>query len=92
MKTMTSEREDDLPKTMAVIITQIPALTIRTGWVYLRTKRRARAGSKLLMKGLIENGMPLDLAKQLANQYEEDLSVRRIVKGFGGSFSKFRDW
>lgn len=76
MKTM-SEREDDLPKTVAVIMVSIPSLVIRTGFVYLRTKRKARKGAKRVMKGMIESGLPPELAKKLAGEYEAQLSIDR---------------
>jgi hypothetical protein len=91
MKTMPSKHEGDLPKTVAVIMTEIPAIALSTGWAYLKTKRRIRKGSKYVMKGLLENGMPKELAHELVNQYESDLSIRRIMKEFGGPFSKSHD-
>ena len=81
MKTM-SEREDDLPKTVAVIMVSIPSLVIRTGFVYLRTKRMARKGAKRAMKGMIESGIPPELAKKLAEEYEAQLSLRTIMRRF----------
>ena len=81
MKTM-SEREDDLPKTVAVIMVSIPSLVIRTGFVYLRTKRKARNGAKRVMKGMIESGIPPELAKKLAGEYEAQLSLRTIMRRF----------
>ncbi len=88
MKTMTSKHDGNLPKTVAVIMTEIPAIALSTGWAYLKTKRRIRMGSKYVMKGLLESGMPKELAHQLVDQYETDLSVRKLIKGFGGPFAK----
>jgi len=82
MKTM-SEPEGDLPKTVAVIMIAIPSLVLRTGFVYLRTKRKARKGAKRVMKGMIESGIPPELAKKLAEQYEAQLSIRTIMRRFG---------
>ena len=79
---MMSEREDDLPKTVAVIMVSIPSLVIRTGFVYLRTKRKARKGARKVMKGMIESGIPPELAKKLAGEYEAQLSLRTIMRGF----------
>lgn len=81
MKTM-SEREDDLPKTVAVIMVSIPSLVVRTGFVYLRTKRKARKGARKVMKGMIESGIPPELAKKLAGEYEAQLSLRTIMRRF----------
>jgi len=79
---MMSEREDDLPKTVAVIMVSIPSLVIRTGFVYLRTKRKARKGARKVMKGMIESGIPPELAKKLAGEYEAQLSLRTIMRRF----------
>ena len=79
---MMSEREDDLPKTVAVIMVSIPSLVIRTGFVYLRTKRKARKGARKVMKGMIESGIPPELAKKLAGEYEAQLSIRTIMRKF----------
>ena len=92
MKSMTSERDGNLPKTVAVLMTEIPSIVLGTGWAYLKTKRSIRKGSKYMLKGMLENGVPADLAHELAEQYETDLSVRKIMKEFGGSFSRFRGW
>ncbi len=77
-----TEHEDDLPKTVAVIIATIPGLVLRTGFIYLRTKRRARRNAKRVMKGMVENGMPPELAKELAFQYDDQLRVRTFVRTF----------
>jgi len=79
---MMNEREGDLPKTVAVIMVSIPSLVIKTGFVYLRTKRKARKGAKRVMKGMIESGLPPELAKKLAGEYEAQLSIRTIMRKF----------
>jgi len=84
---MTNKHDEDLPKTVAVIMSEIPAFALTMGWAYLKTKRRIHKVSKYVMKGMLENGMPRELADELANQYETDLSIRRIMKEFGGPFS-----
>lgn len=81
MKTM-SDQEGDLPKTVAVIMVSIPSLVIRTGFVYLRTKRKARKSAKRVMKGMIGSGIPPELAKKLAGEYEAQLSIRTIMRKF----------
>lgn len=81
MKTM-SEPENDLPKTVAVIMVSIPSLVIRTGFVYLRTKRKARKGARKVMKGMIESGIPPELARKLADEYEAQLSLMTIMRRF----------
>ncbi|MCZ7385322.1 MAG: hypothetical protein O8C63_11325 [Candidatus Methanoperedens sp.] len=77
-----TERDNDLPKTVAVIMVSIPSLVFRTGIVYLRTKRRARRGAKRVMKGMIQNGIPPELARKLADEYEAQLSLRTLMRRF----------
>jgi hypothetical protein len=79
---MTSEREGDLPKTVAVIMVSIPSLVIRTGLVYLRTKRRARKGARKVMKGMIESGIPPEVARKLADEYEAQISIKTLMRRF----------
>jgi hypothetical protein len=81
MKT-TSKREGDLPKKVAVLMISIPSVALRTGFVYLRTKRRARKSARKVMKGMIESGIPPELARKLADEYEAQLSLRTIMRRF----------
>jgi hypothetical protein len=82
---LTNRAEDDVPKIVASVMVSIPRLTLRTGFAYLRMKRDIRRSSKVLMRGLIENGVPKDSARALAMNYEADLSVRNILKGVSGA-------
>lgn len=82
MKTM-SESDGNLPKTVAVIMTTIPSLVLKTGFTYLRTKRRARKNAKRVMKGMIDNGVPREYAKKLANAYDSGLRLRSVIGEIG---------
>jgi len=77
--------EDDVPKIVASVMVSLPSLTLKTGFAYLRMKRNIRRSSKILQKELIENGVPARSAKQLAQGYEGDLSVRNLFKGAVGA-------
>lgn len=81
MKTMT-ERDGDIPKTVAVIISSIPSMVVRTGVIYLKTKRRIRKRSRLVMRGMVANGLSPELARRLADRYEEELSIRNLIRTF----------
>ncbi len=89
---MTNRHDENLPKTVAVIMTEIPSIALSAGWAYLKTKRRVRVGSKFLMKGMLDNGMPQDLARMLADQYESTLSVRNLIHTVRGSSSAWTGW
>ena len=82
MKTM-NERDGDLPKTFAVILASAPPLVIKLGVAYLRTKRKARRSAQDVLKGMVDSGVPLVVAKKLAEDYEARLSLRNIVGIFG---------
>lgn len=82
MKKM-SDRDGDIPKTVAVIMTTIPTLVLRTGITYLRTKRKARKNAKRVLKGMVENGVPREYAKKLAEAYDSGLRLRSVVSTFG---------
>ena len=78
-----SDPDGDIPKTVAVIMTTIPSLVLRTGFTYLRMKRKARKNAKKVMKGMIENGLPREYAKKLADAYDSGLRLRNIMGTFG---------
>ena len=80
---MMSDPERNMPKTVAVMMIKVPPLVIRTGFAYLRTKRRVREGARNVMKGMVESGLPPELAKKLADDYEAQLRLRTIVGSFG---------
>jgi len=82
MRKMRTDRED-LPKIVASIMVAVPGLGLRTGLVYLRTKRRLRRNARSIMKGMIEGGLPEKMARRLADSYEEDLSVRNLMHRTG---------
>lgn len=82
MRKMRTERED-IPKIVASVMVAVPGLGIRTGLVYLKTKRRLRKNAKSVMKGMIEGGLPEDVARNLASEYEAELSVRNLMRSVG---------
>jgi hypothetical protein len=86
---MMSEHRDDLPKLVAAITLTIPKIALGTGIAYLRMKRNARRSAKLFEKGLVSNGLSPTIAHELALKYETDLSIRKMITGFGGSFPKW---
>ena len=77
---MMYDKEQDLPKIVASIGWMIPSLTIKTGWAYLRMKKRAQKSSKSLEKSMVENGMPPAMAKELASKYGDDLSITNMMR------------
>lgn len=87
MRKMRTDRED-LPKIVASVMVAVPGLGIRTGLIYLRTKRRLHRNARSIMKGMVEGGMPEDFACRLADSYEAGLSIRNLTRTLGVSFSK----
>ncbi len=88
MRTMT-EPEEDIPKLVAAVLTAAPAIVVRTGYAYLSAKRKIRKGARLIEKGMVENGLPKELAHRLASEYEADLSLRRLMRDL--AFEGWRD-
>ena len=85
---MMSERRDDLPKLVAAITLTIPKIALGTGFALLKMKRKARKSAKIFEKGLVSSGLSSTMAHELAAKYESDLSIRRMMSGFSGGFSK----
>lgn len=78
------ESQEDIPKIVASVMVMVPSLTLKTGWAYLKTKRRLRSNAKLVRKTLVDSGVPLEHAKMLAMGYEEELSLRNLIHSFSG--------
>jgi hypothetical protein len=85
-----NESSEDLPKIVASVVATIPPLVFRTGWAYLRMKKRAQRMSKQLEREFVSNGIPPEYAERLAEQYATELSIRRIFRKmeipFGGAW------
>ena len=64
-------------------MSRVPGLVIRFGFTFLRFKRKVRKCAKVLRKSLVKNGMDKKLAKELAEAYEINLSIRELIKGRG---------
>jgi hypothetical protein len=86
---MMSEHQDDLPKLVAAITLTIPKIALGTGIAYLRMKRNARRSAKLFERGLVSSGLTHTMAHELALKYETDLSIRKMITGFGWNFPKW---
>jgi len=77
---MMSENKEDLPRIIASIGWMIPSLTVKSGWAYLRMKKRAQRTTKELMKSMVDNGIPPEMAKELASDFGEDLSITSMMR------------
>ncbi len=76
---MMSEHRDDLPKLVAAITMTIPKIALGTGFAYLKMKRKARKSAKLFEKGLVSNGLPPEMAHNLALNYGTEISIRKMI-------------
>jgi len=75
-----NESQEDLPKMIAAIALMIPGLTLKTGWAYLRMRKRAQKVSKVVEQGMISNGMPPHMARQLAGEFANDVSIHTWIR------------
>ena len=62
---------------------KLPRLIIKFLWTYMRFKKKMKRSSKALKKGMIKNGMDRKLARKLAESYEIDFSIRKLMKDQG---------
>lgn len=81
-----NEGSQDLPTIVASVMVTIPNLVFRTGWAYLRMKKRAQKVSRQLERQFVSGGIPSEYAEKLAGQFETDLSIRRMFTGMGFPF------
>ncbi len=68
---------------VASIVPKLPGLVMKFLWAYMVFKRRMKRSARAFKKGLIKNGMDKKLAKQLAESYEIDFSIRKLMKDQG---------
>lgn len=73
------ESSEDIPKIVASVMSAVPTLVIRTGWAYLRMKKRAQKASKEIEREFVANGIPPKFAEKLAEQYASELSIRKMM-------------
>jgi arginyl-tRNA--protein-N-Asp/Glu arginylyltransferase len=64
---------------MLAVAATAPTLVWRLGITYLRMKRRARRSGSEFYRSLVANGVPQIEARELANEFESAISLRRIV-------------
>jgi len=77
--------QEDLPKIMASIAVTVPMLAWKVGWAYLKAKKKRQRTAKHFTKGLVEGGIPPEVARLLADQYEGELSLRNFAKSVGAT-------
>jgi len=82
---MSEERSGEFVRMVPVLMVEIPKMVFRFGVPFLRMKKRAQKAESHFRTGLIQSGMPPELARELSDQYAKDLSIRRIVSGMQGS-------
>ena len=73
--TVSPSQGGDIPTITAVMIARLPRILLRSGWIYLSTKRRARKSAKAMAKTMESDGVPPEIARMLADNYEEDISL-----------------
>jgi intergrase/recombinase len=85
--TMTDGADDraDLPKVVGTVGARIPGMVIRLGFSYLRHKKNTQKAYKTFVRTLQENGVPEEMAKELAKTYTSDISVRKLINPDGES-------
>lgn len=85
MTTMkTNDEDDDVPKLVASIIVAVPGLTLKSGFAYLRLRRKAHKNSRMMMNSMIREGVPEEYARRLSDKYAADLSIKRFLGEFIG--------
>jgi hypothetical protein len=70
-------------------LARVPGLLIGLVFSALKFKRRAKKAARKLKKGMIKGGMNRKLAGQLASQFEESVSIRRLMSQATGGDADF---
>ncbi len=80
-----SETKEDIPKLVASITLMMPRVTFRTGWAFLKMKKRAQRMSATAEREMVNNGLPPEFARRLALEIETEWSIRNIARSIGGT-------
>jgi hypothetical protein len=83
MTMKTTRTTEDVPKRVAAVSYKMPVLVARVSVQYLSMRARAGRASREFRRSMVSEGMPEDLAKQLADDYAMDLSLGNILKSLG---------
>lgn len=85
---MTEGADDraDLPKMVGTVGAKIPGMVIRLGFSYLRHKKNTQRAYKTFVRTLEQNGVPEHLARELAEEFTSDISVRKLINSDGESW------
>lgn len=70
---------EDRVKTFATVMATAPKLVVDVGWSFLKLKRRAKKCSLRMRSQLVEEGIPRELARRLADDYAGEFSVRKLI-------------
>jgi hypothetical protein len=73
------KENEDLPTIAASILMMAPNLA-RGGWAYLKMKKRAQRSSKALERSMVYNGLPPEIARDLAGEFGEVMSITSMMR------------
>ncbi len=79
MSDRADEDRPDLPRIIGAIGAKAPGMMIRLGFSYLRHKKNTQRAYKTFVTTLERNGVPEEFAKELAETYASDISVRKMI-------------
>lgn len=72
--------QGNIPKWVAVAISMGTLAVMRTGWAFLRAKKKAQRAERRFRSQLVSGGMDEETARRLSERYIETLRLRKLVK------------
>ena len=65
-------------------VAMVPTLLWHLGWAYLRMRRRANREGRHFYRALVRQGVPREMARDLADEYSSSISLTAFIReGFG---------
>ena len=80
---MSNNGREEMLKIAPVIITAAPMLVLRLLISYLKFRGNADRASKEVRNGMIQEGMPIQMAASLAREFNGETQLWRLMTHFG---------
>ena len=79
---MSNNDREEMLKMAPVIMTTAPTLVLRLLISYLRFRGHADRASREIRNGMIQQGMPYEMAESLAREFRDETQIWKIMTQF----------
>lgn len=82
---MSNKDREEMLRITPVIMTAVPKLGVRLLISYLRFRGTADKASKEIRNGMVQQGMPYEMADSLAREFRDETTIWKLMTRFGSS-------